>query len=717
MQTNIFPIHYESESFQICRVPYDVALLQQLRREHNATHSFFSYQEHIYISNNDGPDLYPESSPVTLSIQDNVELTARLTRHVLFRQFIRRFPHIKPLEFHPLRFASTVEKDNLAKDIIPAQLSQIVSLNKEIELAIRPHTLSGIRSVGLVINTDYRWRIAGTVAELTAAGYQLKGLDVSKISSTEGTKNVLQPDEEFIGHLVEHSSESATVQTPHGSITLPANNLVLKRSARNVANLVGQIDQIKADSVIQSAHGRINFQSSPEVEHQNILRVGKSIALDGESRYMYTNSEGFAFTIAPQPVESGNSLVLKSPVLVFDPVASRVDNAAHTGIQRFGPWDQSFFHVKAPSVLCICHRNARGRFTKFMGALVHGVPDYRNFSSGMKGKYHLHKIDTEVIEITDYSLEAYLQALSQIKHKPNMVIVEIPFELKSLRDPNESPYYRIKSRLLGQGIPVQFIHTEKLQFNEYILDSIALQMYAKMGGTPWLMLSDQSIDRELIVGVGSSIFRNADERGAFSERVVGISTFFSGDGQYLLSNQTEDVLIENYFPVLVRSMKAAIERISERQSWRDGETVRLVFHIFKPIKDVEFEAICDVISSVKRFNIRFAIVTIGSNHPYRIYNPAQQGVQKRGRVVGRFVCDKGSNLIVDDHSCLIQMIGPGQFKTEKQGAGTPMLIRLRLPSEKYAHLNAQLFTDISYIVQQAYWAPLITCEQLPAVRS
>ncbi len=110
--------------------------------------------------------------------------------------------------------------------------------------------------------------------------------------------------------------------------------------------------------------------------------------------------------------------------------------------------------------------------------------------------------------------------------------------------------------MLSQEIPIQYVTSEIIKkHNEYILNSIALQIYAKLGGTPWVLPSHRSIDKEIIIGIGHSWLRKNQYKGAEQSRVVGITTFFSSDGQYLLGDKVKDVSFENYFNELLKSLR------------------------------------------------------------------------------------------------------------------------------------------------------------------
>src|SRR5690606_20170909 len=196
---------------------------------------------------------------------------------------------------------------------------------------------------------------------------------------------------------------------------------------------------------------------------------------------------------------------------------------------------------------------------------------------------------------TKYEYPEFDKIIGSLDYKPDLALIEIPDDFKALKD-THNPYYLLKARLMSKEIPVQFITRQKVDRNdEYILNSIALQMYAKLGGTPWVLPTQRSVDRELVIGIGHSWLRKNQYSGAESNRVVGITTFLSSDGQYLLGDKVKDVAFENYFEELLKSLKQSIQRLSSEQGWGEGDTVRLIFHIFKPIKNVEFEVISRLI--------------------------------------------------------------------------------------------------------------------------
>lgn len=225
-----------------------------------------------------------------------------------------------------------------------------------------------------------------------------------------------------------------------------------------------------------------------------------------------------------------------------------------------------------------------------------------------------------------------------------------------------------------------------------------------MGGTPWVLPSARSIDREIIIGIGNSIIRNNNYKGAEKNRVVGIATFFSNEGQYLLSNKAKDVSYDEYFNELLRTLNEAFTHLKDIQGWKDNETIRLIFHIFKPIKNIEFDVACSLMQSFPQYKIQFAFVTISKKHPFKMYDPSQLGIKKNDKTIGEHIPLRGSNIIINPTSCLVQMLGANELKTSKHGASGPILIQIRTPQGNYENdeIYKMLFTDIQYVSQQIF---------------
>ena len=116
-------------------------------------------------------------------------------------------------------------------------------------------------------------------------------------------------------------------------------------------------------------------------------------------------------------------------------------------------------------------------------------------------------------------------------------------------------------------------------------------MYAKMGGTPWTVAHDLTVDDEVVVGMGNVELTGS--RFEQKQRFMGITTVFRGDGNYLLSNVSRVCRYDEYPAVLEASMAEVLREVKKRNGWQDDDSVRVVFHAHKPLRQVEVAKIVE----------------------------------------------------------------------------------------------------------------------------
>ena len=712
METNIFPIEFDFNEYQIYTLPYSEEKLKDLRSLHNQTHSFFRNGEKIYISNKTGEDDAIRASMEKVNIFDGQGITLSLVKHLLFRGFKERFPSIIPEDFYPLRFYSSQDKDDLIQEYLPPHLKGIIGYKKLIEIQIREINANRNRCYALVISAERNWTFNKSCLDLHNEGFPLIGTQVLHTTHLPGLETVLAADEEYIGIIKEVKDETAIVETNEGIQTYNLCELKPHKSKFNIANyLTYTLSEKQCNDILDRLDFRKKEVLNTKRNFNEIAAIASFIAChkpndDVNEPYQYYNKDGFYFTVNTIPYkQAANSINLKPPIFLFDHSGSKTaNNYPDNGLNNYGPYDSYTFDTKKPNILAICSKDKRGYFTQFLANLFDGLPQSKYFKKGLKKKYDLTDIDCKIVELINYEVDEYLRPLSFLDKKPDLAIIEIPDHFKEIKN-NQSPYYRLKANFLTLEIPVQFVLTSKIiKHDEYILNAMGLQIYAKLGGTPWVLPSARSVDREIVVGIGHTMFRNNQFKNAEMNRVVGISTFFSSDGQYLLSNKAKDVAYEEYFNELLNNLNESFNKLKEEQGWKDGDTIRLIFHIFKPIKNVEFDVISNLIATFKNYKIQFAFVTISKHHPFKMFDLSQVGIYKFGRTIGEGIPGRAANIILDEASCLIQMLGASELKTDRHGASQPLLVRIQLPRGNFEieEIRATLFTDLSYIVQQIY---------------
>jgi hypothetical protein len=707
MQLNYFPINFDFERYQINTEPYTLERLAELRRIHNSTHSFFKNGDTIFISNKDGDDSLALGKLAERNTFGDNEVTASLIKHIFFRTFKDRFKQYTPVDFYPFRFFSG--KEDIIKNALPEKLKDKISYKKLIEVQLRLTEINGVKRFGFLINIRRNWIFNISCSELHDEGFDLIGLDVLHAETLPGLTNILAPNEEFVGILKEISGTKAKVETNEGLKEFQLKELFIRKTKFNIGNyLTFATSQQKSDEILKIIESKREDVYNPKNLYAEITKIAEHLFTENGQPVLFQNKDSFCFTVDSKPLVASNTMQLKTPTFIFDHAATKTNNFnPDAGLTNFGPYDSITFDIKTPNILCICNKNNRGVFTNFLSSLKDGLPQSRYFQKGLQRKYDLQDVLINIKEIQDFTIDEYRNAISsEDEIKPHLAIIEIPAAFKRYDDRN-NPYYAIKAKLLSLEIPVQYVTSEIIKsHNEYILNSIALQMYAKMGGIPWVLPSQRSVDREIVIGIGHSWLRKNQYAGAEQNRVVGITTFLSSDGQYLLADKVKDVALENYFTELLKSLKNSIQRLSNEQGWSEGETVRLIFHIFKPIKNTEFDVISQLVREINQYNIKFAFVTISQHHPNMLFDINQRGVQKYGNssTIGAFIPNRGSNIFLDSETCIVQMLGANELKTAKQGMSKPIQIKIRTPQGNYDNngLNDLIFHDLSYITQQIF---------------
>lgn len=709
MQLNYFPINIDFDKYQINTEPYSEERLAELRNLHNATHSFFRNGDSIFISNKDADENVTIGKIAVQSTYGDDKVTSSLIKHLFFRTFKDRFPKHTPVDFYPFRFFSGQQKDDIIYTALPEKLKNRIAYKKLIELQLRLTEINGKQQFGFLINIKRNWIFDKTCAELHTENYNLIGIEVLYAETLPGLSKILAPNEDFVGEIKEIVGTKAKVSTNAGEKDYELSELFIRKTKYNIGNyLTFATSQQKSDEVLKIIENSREDIYNPKKLYAEILNTAKALFTDKGNSILFQNKDGFCFTVNATPIAVTNTIELKTPTFIFDPAATQTINTyPDNGLNNFGPYDSVTFDIKSPNILCICNKTIRGNFTQFLSNLKDGLPQSKYFKKGLLKKYDLHSITFDVKEVQSNTLNEYLNVIHEYDdNKPHLAIIEIPESFKLQNDQN-NPYYQIKAKLLSLEIPVQFVTTRIVNnHSEYILNSMALQMYAKLGGTPWVLPTQRSVDRELVIGIGHSWLRKNQYAGAESNRVVGITTFLSSDGQYLLGDKVKDVDFESYFQELLKSLKQSIQRLSSEQGWSEGDTVRLIFHIFKPIKNVEFDVISQLIKETSQYKIKFAFVTIGNTHPTMLFDPNQQGITSYNSNIpkGEYIPNRGSNIFLDAETCIVQMLGASELKTSRHGMSKPVQIKIRTPQGNYNNneLNDMLFYDLSYITQQIF---------------
>lgn len=172
----------------------------------------------------------------------------------------------------------------------------------------------------------------------------------------------------------------------------------------------------------------------------------------------------------------------------------------------------------------------------------------------------------------------------------------------------------------------------------------------------------------------------------------------------LLGHLSRECEYESYPQMLEENTVRVLEELRERNGWRDGDTVRIVFHAHKPLKRVEISKIVQsCVSQVgKGLHVQFAFLTITKDHPFKLVCPEFEGIldRKTGKIKARMVPPRGRVVQLGRFTRLLCTKGPTLIKRPVTPLPRPVLIKLHEEStyRDLQYLSEQVlkFTNLSW---------------------
>jgi hypothetical protein len=410
---------------------------------------------------------------VRLTLYGNERVVSSLIKHVFFRTFRREHPEVMPLSFYPFRILSRKDEDDMVAGLLPGSLKGVLSRKKQFEVHFRDIIQDGSFAFGAVVNLRYRWIFSETCSDLQQEGFDLIGKQVLLIEELPNLAGVIAPDESLVGPITSIEGSRATVETNEGEETYSLSDLHLHRSFSNIEEyLIFKLGERKTDRILEQVDHMDRTRLDAQYYFGEVERMAGSL-----SRLEYRNKDGFTFSISSEPAKITNSFRIHDHSFLFDYNPGASDTNASRGLTEHGPYDSSTFDVKHPKVLAVLHENHRGGFADFLGKLKSGIPHSRTFKSGLVGKYRLHDVTFETVELGNYGVREYAEKIADYIREqdtlPDLAVVETKEEFRQLPS-QANPYYWVKAYLLSLGIPVQFIKNKNVRKPDNLLQSIVL---------------------------------------------------------------------------------------------------------------------------------------------------------------------------------------------------------------------------------------------------
>ena len=555
---------------------------------------------------------------------------------------------------------------------------------------------------GILVGLKSRSEIDWTISDLLARGLDVVGRYVLAVSDDSPLRPFEDPAQRrhLFGQVERVNGETLTVAGSSGSVQVPASAVWLEPTKHNFIDL------------LEHLAGHQYQRVARRLEHELFALTGA----EGRMRYTHrfadwlvkleplTIADGVKAAIGyPMGGEGSEAVVpsrpLKEPTFVFDLSGNKTDPYPSTGLNRFGPYDGEGFTPKSPRIAVLAPRRYQGRVEELITSFRDGIPNSA-FAKGFLRKFHLTGCDITRVwfdgEVTDAT--AYRQACRDLlsgPERPHLAIVLVSEQQRHLTG-NDSPYLVAKSMLMSEGVPVQVFRLEKMARPDlaHLLNTMSVACYAKLSGTPYVIKTlAHPMAQELVIGMGSA--HVSPSRMQLPDRYVGITTVFTADGHYRVSNVSREAPYDQYAAELLNALRTCIDDVKARNGWQPQDTIRLIFHVFKDLKDAEAQAVKTLVQSLttEYAGVEFAFLHIIEDHDWMMYDLSSPGVGEGSKVKGKCVPVRGHAVPISRSQMLITTTGPRELKVATHGAPQPLLIQLHREST---------FTDLDYLAGQVF---------------
>jgi Piwi domain len=696
---NFLPVQIIAGDFGGGVLPYESAeQLRELRARFAESHVVMRRGAQI-ITAAFGADAAVVGDERRFSATRDLEIVMRLVERRLEWLLTHEWGYLLRREAPPKFISRRPERDLLTQ---AANGQRLAGLHVYPQYTLDVRTSGPRNSPGIVLGIKARYELSRPVADLLTVGVRIEGKHVLTVQEDQPTRPFHDPDarRRLAGLVTAVRGDRLVIETPDGRGEVAASAAWLE-ARREV------FDEVLA-AVAGPRHGEISRRLEEKVfglsGAEGRLALTTQLA-DWLGRKTITVVPGVEVRIQP-PIGTGEtspsvvSRRLEEPVFAFDLGGEKTHRSADKGLEAYGPFDSEMFSPTRPRIAVITPREYQGSVEQFMAAFRNGVPGSGGFSQGFARKYRLTDCALTILPFDGGPLDApaYREACLAVTaggEPPHLAVVITSAAQEHLQG-DASPYLVAKSRLMSQGIPVQEVQIETIQRDDTasVLNTMALACYAKLGGTPFVMrVPARPMAHELVIGIGSAHVRTS--RMSAPERYVGITTVFTSDGNYLLATASKEAPYEQYPQELLASLRTSLENVKARNNWQPTDTLRLIFHIFKPFKDQEAKAVKNLVEALapQYAAVEFAFVHVSNEHEWAMFDRAAEGVTRSGRPRGRGVPARGHAVRVGHTEMLVSVTGPYDMKLPLQGVPRPLLLKLHREST---------FTDLDYLAAQAF---------------
>ena len=712
---NFSPLEFEDKEVDAGVFPYGADgddQLKKLRNEHWATHVFRrdGPDEIVGVAvKADAPQLGTKSRKIRL--EKNLGLTASLIRNALIN-YLAGLPR-PVLDYDPIRFIS---QEDILQACLPTGTAcpDWLGVRLLYDMAIRPiYFFKHEPFIAAVFDVRTTRILDRTAAELAAEGFPLAGHYVAGRKSKNNDPRIL-PHPALVGKVEAVQGQMLKLSDARDNLqAIEANAVWLeKRSFPDYLEYRFQAGYERIAEALEKA--RANLRSGPE----KLKRITSFVDHFASKQHFLAPGVSFRFRPLLSQAAARSFPAVEAapkPTYIFDQTGSKTDTWNDKGLNEHGPYTSKVFTPNRPRLCVICQKAQKGSVEQFLHKFINGIvlpppapgyrgkPQRRYFEKGFLRKYALQDVTYEFFLAEDRQPGSYKEACRQAleKHgagvKCDLALVQIEESFHDLAV-DQNPYFIAKESFLAHQIPVQEFEIETAQKLDkdlqFSLNNMALASYAKLNGIPWLLKANPTIAHELVIGLGSADI--SEGRFGDRERYVGITSVFSGDGNYHLTNTSRAVTMDGYQAAFLDSLRKAISKVQQDMNWQPKDHVRLVFHAsFKRFNKDEIKAVKALMAELGDYEVEYAFLQVGDQHPYLIFDTSQEGAYdyETRRSKGVYAPRRASTLQLSNRDMLLCLTGPTEVKRPEDGMPSPLLLTLHKDSS---------FTDMTYLTRQVF---------------
>ena len=694
---NLLPITFHFNSFNVqTRRVRDGEDLRSVRESHRGDWYVYWGKGDLYMVRLSNAAPVPsDTQTAVLETDQALRLLARLITNGL----VRRFPSYEPIQEHPFRFLShKVELVN--------ELCSSLGLTHPLlgGFQIHPKYTFDTRIIEMECNSPFvaivvslatHWAITADIEELVDAGIELGGLYVVRRNPNPGERRL-------VGRVASTSSGRVQLSESMDSLQTIASSEVMLEGRREafgrcLRHLLGERDYSRYDSAQRHRTGHL-LGGRPlldKIRHVSTVLAESPLELGAG----LTCTVGSPLSIRGA-TRSESVRAAKQLDYCFDASRRKRNKYAWPGLSSYGPFSQETFSRTSPRILVVCPSASEVAARSFMSKLRNGM-EGKAFTVGMIETFGLTDLRFEYALVErgsatnvadDYRRTIY-EALSR-GDAPDSAIVIVQDEDNNLPD-SENPYLLSKALLLMAGVASQEARLSTITRHpaglQYVLQNVAVALYAKMGGIPWTVDHDLTVEDELVIGVGTAEL--SESRAEERQRYVGITTVFRGDGSYLVGQVSREATYLEYPTVLRDAVHNTLVQMRKRNGWQPGDKVRLIFHSARPPRCIDFASLMtEAVEAIgDKYDIEMAFLTVSQDHPLMLFDESQAGRETSNGRKGEFTPDRGLIVRTGRYSRLITT----SSVTLVKGAGLPLSHPLHI------HLmRGSSYCDLEYLAEQ-----------------